>query len=128
MRSLVFDAQDRLHLPLTLFAKEVHARLAPRPFRSTCTRLPLLHLARYEYLAGSHGTNLGSATRRVRRSIDDYLAQKLQCQILPQRQGWKYVASTAGTKSTLRIFLAALKLYYQIMELTRKNGVSKGGE
>ncbi len=51
----------------------------------------------------------------VRRSIDDYLVQKLQCQLLPQHQGWKYVAITVGTKSTLRIFLAALKLYYQIM-------------
>jgi integrase len=41
--------------------------------------------------------------------------QKLQCQILPQRQGWKYIAITAGTKSILRIFLAALKLFYQVM-------------
>lgn len=26
----VFDVQDRLHLPLTLFAKEAHARLCPK--------------------------------------------------------------------------------------------------
>ncbi len=61
------------------------------------------------------GQTWNAAPSQVRRSIDDYLVQKLQCQLLSQRQGWKYVALTAGTKSTLRIFLAALKLFYQVM-------------
>jgi hypothetical protein len=31
------------------------------------------------------------------------------------RDGWKYVMLTAGTRSSLRVFLAALKLFYQVM-------------
>jgi len=31
------------------------------------------------------------------------------------RDGWKYVMLTDGTRSSLRIFLAALKLFYQVM-------------
>jgi integrase len=52
---------------------------------------------------------------QVRRAVEEYLVQKLQCKVHPHRQGWKYVALTAGTRSSLRIFLAALKLFYQVM-------------
>jgi integrase len=41
--------------------------------------------------------------------------QKLQCQVQSHHQGWKFVAITVGTRSTLRIFLAALKMFYQVM-------------
>ncbi len=53
--------------------------------------------------------------QQVRHAIDDYLVSQLQCKVLPNPQGWKYVAITVGTRSTLRIFLAALKMFYQIM-------------
>jgi len=112
----VFDTQDRLHLPLTLFAKEAHARLCPKTvpiyLYSLCPYFTWLDTDIWQVRMGQ---TWNAPPELVRRSIDDYLVQKLQCQLLPQHQGWKYVALTAGTKSTLRIFLAALKLYYQIM-------------
>ena len=112
----VFDAQDRLHLPLTLFAKDAQVRLCPKTvpiyLYSLCPYFTWLDTNIWQVRMGQ---TWDAPPELVRRSIDDYLVQKLQCQILPQHQGWKYVALTAGTKSTLRIFLAALKLYYQIM-------------
>ena len=41
--------------------------------------------------------------------------QKLQCQVQLHHQGWKCVALTSATRSTLRVFLSALKLFYQVM-------------
>jgi integrase len=113
---LVFDSQDRLHLPLTKFAKEACSRLDPKTvptyLYSLCPYFTWLDTNIWQVRMGQ---TWDAPPELVRRSIDDYLVQKLQCQVLPQHQGWKYVAITAGTKSTLRIFLAALKLYYQIM-------------
>ncbi len=113
---LVFDNQDRLHLPLTQFAKEACSRLDPKTVQiylySLCPYFTWLDTTVWQM---RQGQTWDAPPKLVRRSIDDYLVQKLQCQLLPQHQGWKYVALTAGTKSTLRIFLAALKLYYQIM-------------
>jgi uncharacterized protein YjbI with pentapeptide repeats len=113
---LVFDTQDHLHFPLTLFAKEACSRLGsktvPTYLYALCPYFTWLDTNVWQVRMGQ---TWDASPQQVRRSIDDYLVQKLQCQLLPQHQGWKYVAITAGTKSTLRIFLAALKLYYQIM-------------
>ncbi len=113
---LVFDSQDRMHLPLTRFAKEARSRLDPKTvptyLYALCPYFTWLDTNVWQVRMGQTWDALPT---QVRRSIDDYLTQKLQCQILPQRQGWKYVKITTGTKSTLRIFLAALKLFYQVM-------------
>jgi integrase len=113
---LVFDGQDRLHFFLTRFAKEACSRLDPKTVQiylySLCPYFTWLDTDVWQVRMGQ---TWDASPEQVSRSIDDYLVQKLQCQILPQRQGWKYVAMTVGTKSTLRIFLAALKLYYQLM-------------
>jgi len=113
---LVFDGQDRLHLPLTIFGKEACMRLDLKTVRTYLySLLPYFTWLDTDLWQMRQRQTWDAPPQQVRRSIDDYLVQKLQCQILPQHQGWKYVALTAGTKSTLRIFLAALKLYYQIM-------------
>ena len=113
---LVFDSQDQLHLPLTRFAKEARSRLDPKTvpiyLYALCPYFTWLDANSWQ---GRQGHSWDAPPTQVRRSIDDYLIQKLQCQILPQRQGWKYVKITAGTRSTLRVFLAALKLFYQVM-------------
>jgi hypothetical protein len=113
---LVFDRQDRLHFPLTRFAKEACSRLDAKTVSiylyALCPYFTWLDTNVWQVRMGQ---NWDVSPEGVRRSVDDYLVQKLQCQIIPQQQGWKYVALTAGTKSTLRIFLAALKMYYQIM-------------
>src|SRR5260370_6240830 len=113
---LVFDTQDRLHFPLTRFAKEACTRLDPKT-----VQIYLYQLSSYFTWLDTNvwqvrmGQTWDASPEAVRRSVDDHLVQKLQCQLIPHHQGWKYVALTAGTKSTLRIFLAALKMYYQIM-------------
>lgn len=113
---LVLDGEDRLHFPLTRFAKEACLRLDPKTVQTYLYQLgPYFTWLDTNVWQARQGQTWDAPPELVRRSIDDYLVQKLQCQLLPQHQGWKYVAITAGTKSTLRIFLAALKLYYQIM-------------
>src|SRR5260370_4495250 len=113
---LVFDGEDRLHFPLTKFAKEACSRLDPKTIQSYLYALcPYFTWLDTNVWQVRQGQMWDASSEFVRRSIDDYLVQKLQCQLLPQHQGWKYIALTSGTKSTLRIFLAALKLYYQIM-------------
>ena len=118
---LVFDAQDRLHFPLTTFAKEGCARLGPKtPQTYLYALMPYFTWLDTDLWQVRMGHTWDVPPQQVRRSIDDYLVQKLQCQLLPQQQGWKYVAITAGTRSTLRIFLAALKLFYQVMREQEK--------
>lgn len=113
---LVFDAQDRLHFPLTQFAKEACTRLDPKTIQTylypLCSYFTWLDTNVWQV---RQEQTWDTSPEVVRHSVDDYLVQKLQCQLILQQQGWKYVALTAGTKSTLRIFLAALKLFYQIM-------------
>lgn len=114
---LVFDCQDRLHLPLTTFAKEACSRLGPKtPQTYLYAVLPYFTWLDTDLWQVRMGQTWNTSPQQVRRSIDDYLVQKLQCQLLPQQQGWKYVAITARTHSTLRIFLAAMKLFYQVMQ------------
>lgn len=113
---LVFDGQDRLHLPLTTFAKDACARLSPKTVQTYLYSLqPYFTWLDTDLWQVRSGYRWNSPPQQVRRSIDDYLVQKLQCQLLPHHQGWKYIAITVGIRSTLRIFLAALKLFYQIM-------------
>lgn len=113
---LVFDGQDRLHFPLTRFAKEACSRLAPKTVQTYLYALcPYFSWLDTDVWQVRMGQTWDAQPTQVRRSIDDYLVQKLQCQILPQKENWKYVTITAGTKSTLRVYFAALKLYYQIM-------------
>src|SRR5258708_28045081 len=84
---LVFDSQDRMHLPLTRFAKEVRSRLDPKTVPT------------YLYALCPYFTWLDTNVWQVRiaqtwdppptqgpRSIHAYLTQKVQCQPPPQRQ------------------------------------------
>jgi hypothetical protein len=54
----------------------------------------------------------------VRRAVDDYLVRRLRCQVRTHRAGFQLVAITAGTRSTVRVFLSALKLFYRTMQTT----------
>ncbi len=113
---LVFDCQDHLHLPLTTFAKEACSRLSSKtPQTYLYAVLSYFTWLDTDLWQVRMGQTWDAPPQQVRCSIDDYLVQKLQCQLLPQQQGWKYVKITAGTRSTLRVFLAALKLFYQVM-------------
>jgi integrase len=113
---LVFDCQNRLHFPLTMFGKEASVRVSPKTVQTYLYALT----AFFTYLDTDvwqqrAGNTWDGPPLQVRRAVEEYLVQKLQCKVQPHRQGWKYVALTVGTRSSLRIFLAALKLFYQVM-------------
>lgn len=113
---LVFDGHDHLHLPLTTFTKEACARVSPKTVQTYLYSLqPFFSWLDTDLWQIRAGRTWDAPPKQVRHAIDDYLVSQLQCKVLPNTQGWKYVAITAGTRSTLRIFLAALKMFYQIM-------------
>jgi len=113
---LVFDTQDRLHLPLTLFAKEASARVDLKTAQTYLYSLqPFFAWLDTDIWQVRAGRQWDNPPQQVRYAIDDYLVSQLRCKVLPHQRGWQYVAITVGTRSTLRIFLAALKMFYQIM-------------
>lgn len=108
-------------MPLTVFGKEACARVSPMTVQTYLYSL----LPYFSWLDSDIWQMRASHTwdappQQVRRAIDDYLVSQLQCKVLPHQQGWQYIAITSGTRSTLRIFLAALKMFYQIM---RQRGI-----
>jgi len=113
---LVFDGSDRLHLPLTIFGKEASHRLSPKTVQTYLhAMLPFFAWLDTDVWQTCAGISWDAPPRHVRQAVEDYLVSKLQCKVQPHYQGWKCVAITTGTRSTLRVFLSALKLFYQIM-------------
>jgi hypothetical protein len=113
---LVFDGNGSLHLPLTIFSKEASHRLSPKTVQTYLHAiLPFFSWLDTDTWQTRSGNTWNASPKQVRQAVEDYLVQKLQCQVQPHRQGWKFVALTAGTRSTLRVFLSALNLFYQIM-------------
>jgi len=113
---LVFDGNDRLHLPLTTFGKEASHRLSPKTVQTYYHAiLPFFAWLDTDVWQHRAENRWDAPSRQVRQAVEDYLVSKLQCKVQPHHQGWKFVAITTGTRSTLRVFLSALKLFYQIM-------------
>lgn len=113
---LVFDSCDRLHFPLTVFAKEASYHLSPKTVQTYLYAvLPYFAWLDSDAWQVRAENRWDAPPRQIRQSVEDYLIQKLRCKVQPHHQGWKYVAITIGTRSTLRGFLSALKLFYQIM-------------
>jgi integrase len=113
---LVFDCSDRLHIPLTRFGKEACARVGQKTVQVYLYAiLPFFTYLDTDTWQMRAGPCWNDSPARVRQAVEDYLIQKLQCKVQQHRDGWKYVVLTAGTRSSLRIFLAALKLFYQVM-------------
>jgi integrase len=114
---LVFDPRDRLHLPLTRFAKAAHARLSPS------TALAYLHsllpfFTELDARGEGDGPRWNRPAAEVRRAVDEYLVRRLGCHVRAHRAGFQLVALTAGTRSPVRVFLSALKLFYRTMQST----------
>ena len=113
---LVFDRKDCLHLPLTIFGKEASYRLSPKTVQTYYhALLPFFTWLDTDVWQCRAGNRWDAPSRQVRQAIEDYLVSKLQCKVQPHCEGWKFVAITTGTSSTLRVFLSALKMFYQIM-------------
>jgi integrase len=114
---LVFDSYDRLHLPLTRFAREAYARLSPSTALAYVRSL-LPFFTELETRGGDDGPCWNRSPAEVRRAVDDYLVRRLHCHVGTHRAGFELVAITAGTRSPVRVFLSALKLFYRTMQTT----------
>jgi integrase len=114
---LVFDGHDRLHLPLTEFAKDARARVSMSTALAYVRSL-LPFFTDLDTQGGGDGPRWNRPPAEVRRAVDDYLVRRLRCHVRAHRAGFQLVAITAGTRSTVRVFLSALKLFYRTMQTT----------
>jgi integrase len=113
---LVFDCQDHLHLPLTVFGKEADQRLSPKTVQTYLYAiLPWFTYLDSDLWQTRAGNTWNAPPKQVRQALEDYLVSKLRCKVQPHQSGWRYVTLTTGTQHSLRIFLSALKLFYQVM-------------
>jgi integrase len=114
---LVFDPRDRLHLPLTQFAKAAHAHLSSSTALAYLRSL-LPFFTELDTRAGDDGARWNRPPAEVRPAVDDYLVRRLGCHVRAHRAGFQLVTITAGRPSTVRVFLSALKLFYRTMQTT----------
>lgn len=111
---LVFDCQDHLHLPVTLFGKDASYRLSHQTVRTYLySILPYFTWLDTDCWQANTGVSWDASPRQVYHAVENYLVQKLECQVQQHQRGFQMIRLTAGTPSTLRGFLAALKLFYQ---------------
>jgi integrase len=114
---LVFDRQDHLHVPLTVFGKEAGSRVAAKTVQTYLHAiLPFFTFLEEDEWQVRAGRHWQSSPEQVRQAIDDYLVQRLRCLVQTHVLSFKLIAITAGTHSTLRVFLSGLKLFYRVMQ------------
>src|SRR5262245_36446801 len=73
---LVFDRHDRLHLPLTQFAKDARARVSMSTALAYVRSL-LPFFTDLDTRAGGDGSHWNRPPAEVRRAVDDYLVRRL---------------------------------------------------
>ena len=114
---LVFDGQDRLHFHLTVFAKEATAQLSESTVRTYLYAiLPFFSFLDTDSWQQRAGCRWDTTPEKVRQAVDDYLVQHLHCKVREHRQGFQLVSITQGTRSTVRVLLSGLKLFYRVMK------------
>jgi integrase len=107
-----------MHFPLTVFGGEA----AKRTSSGTARQYLNVLIPFIDWL------ETGQAERRVHRSWDDppaairrgiseYLVERLKCKVKEHRAGFQLVSLTRATRTTVRVFLSALKLYYRVMQV-----------
>lgn len=114
---LVFDCRNQLHVPLTAFAKEAKARVADGTARTYLNAiLPFFAFLEVDEWQFRAGKRWNSEPALVRQAVDDYLVGQLRCKVRAHREGFQLVMITAGTRSTVRVFLSGLKLFYRVAQ------------
>jgi integrase len=113
---LVFDGQDQLHVPLTIFGKEALVRVSKQTAQGYLYAiLPFFSYVENDVWQVRAGRQWKNPPHQVRQTVEDYLVHSLRCKVQTHRHGFQLVFITSGTHSTIRIFLSGLKLFYQIM-------------
>lgn len=113
---LVFDGRDRLHQPLTLFAKESAKHVSEKTtrvyLRAVLAFFSFLDQDAWQVRAS---TRWDSPPERLREAVTDYLSQNLQCKVREHPSGFRRVFHTSVKRSTVGVFLSGLKLFYRVM-------------
>jgi integrase len=111
---LVFDDTDRLHLPLTTFAREATQRLSA----STVSAYLYALLPFFTFLGSRVAGDReiwAADSKVVRHAVSQYLEEQLGCVLRRHRFGFELVSVTGRTRANVGAFLAALKLFYVVM-------------
>ena len=112
---LVFNCQEELHLPLTVFAKEAHHRLAASSVKKYLAGIlpwfSWLDTDPWQTKANHQWTDRPEVVRSVLR---EYLVHKLQCRVKTHPQGGEWLETTEEAVNAVRVLLAGLKLFYRI--------------
>jgi hypothetical protein len=112
---LVFDGADRLHSPLTIFAREAARRLS-----ANSVKVYLYALLRFFAFqdgrgkVGDHELWTGDC-HEVRHAVGEYLEEQLGRVIRRHRLGFELVSVSGRTPTNVSTCLAALKLFYVAM-------------
>ncbi len=112
---VIVDGGGRPHLPLTRFYDLALQGLSAGAAR---TYLNVL-LPYFAYLTTDdwrrhRGDRWDGPREAVQESVRDYLVYQLACKVR-WRETYEQVSLTARSPSTVRVFLSALKLFYQVM-------------
>jgi integrase len=113
---LVFDLNHRLHFPLTIFTTEAVKRSSTGTARTYLNALvPFFSWIETDEWQKQSDRHWDDAPEQIRLAVQDFLIARLKCKLKEHSAGFQLVSLTAGTRSTVRVFLSALKLYYRIM-------------
>ena len=114
---LVYDSSGQLHFELTSFAK-----LATVHVTQKTTQVYLYAILPFFTWLDKESHQLSSNGRwnevpeKIRSAVEDYLNQKMNCQLQQHHLGFQLVRSTTQTPVNVRMFLVALKFFYKLMK------------
>ena len=121
VRVLILDRHAQLHIPLTLFANRARQQLSAGSARGYLVALlPFISASEGNRRSGEADCGWELEPSTVRRLVADYLNDRYACLVRQHRVGFQLVARTAGTRSGVSLFLAALKFFYRVM---REEGI-----
>src|SRR5258708_5239149 len=112
---LVFDCQEELHLPLTVFAKDAHTRLASSSVKKYLAGiLPFFTWLDTDPWQGKANHRWTDPPETLRGVIRDYLVSQLKCRMRDRQDGGEWIQTAEESLTAVRILLAGLKLFYRI--------------
>ena len=113
---LIFDSEDRLHLPLTTFAREAARRLSASSVRLYLyAALPFFTFLDRTRPGVELRTPWNAEPQRIQAAVAEYLEEQLGCAVRRHRLGFELVTVTGRTRANVGAFLAAVKLFYTVM-------------
>ena len=105
-----------LHFPLTVFASEAARRSSSSTARLYLNALiPFFDSLDADESDGAVHQTWEDPPEAIRQAVEDYLVERLKCKAREHHAGFQLVSLADGARTTVRVFLSALKLFYQVM-------------